>query len=109
MLNISPLPPVKAMDMAFKKAGMSMKDMDLLEINEAFAAQVIACHRKMPFDMDILNIHGGAISLGHPIGASGTKILTTLIYSLRQRSKSLGMASACIGGGQGVAMIVRLL
>lgn len=104
-----PIAPVKAMDMAFKKVGMSMKDMDLLEINEAFAAQVIACHRKMPFDMDILNIHGGAISLGHPIGASGTKILTTLIYSLRQRSKSLGMASACIGGGQGVAMIVRLL
>ena len=59
--------------------------------------------------MDILNVHGGAIALGHPIGASGTKILTTLIYSLRQQNKEIGMASACIGGGQGVAMIVKIL
>lgn len=104
-----PIAPVKAMEIAFQKAGMTMKDMDLIELNEAFAAQVIACHRKMPFDMDILNIHGGAIALGHPIGASGTKILTTLLYSLRQNGKSIGMASACIGGGQGVALIVKLL
>ncbi len=104
-----PIAPVKAMDIAFKKTGMTIKDMELIEINEAFAAQVIACHRKMPFDMDILNVHGGAIALGHPIGASGTKILTTLIYSLRQQNKEIGMASACIGGGQGVAMIVKIL
>lgn len=104
-----PIAPVKAMDIAFKKARMDMKDMELIEINEAFAAQVIACHRKMPFDMDLLNIHGGAIALGHPIGASGAKILTTLLYSLKQNNKGIGMASACIGGGQGVAMIVKLL
>lgn len=101
--------PVKAMDIVLKKAGMTIKDIDLIEINEAFAAQVIACHRKMPFDMDILNVNGGAIALGHPIGASGTKILTTLIYSLKQKGKEIGMASACIGGGQAVAMIVKVL
>jgi len=104
-----PIAPVKAMDIVLKKAGMAMDDMELIEINEAFAAQVIACHRKRPFDMDRLNVHGGAIALGHPIGASGTKILTTLLYALRQQGKSIGMASACIGGGQGVAMIVKLL
>ena len=104
-----PIAPVKAMEIALNKACMTMDDMELIEINEAFAAQVIACHRKMPFDMDRLNVHGGAIALGHPIGASGTKILTTLIYALKQQGKSVGMASACIGGGQGVAMIVRLM
>ena len=104
-----PIAPVKAMDIALKKAALSIEDMELIEINEAFAAQVIACHRKMPFDMSRLNVHGGAIALGHPIGASGTKILTTLIYSLKQQGKSLGLASACIGGGQGVAMIVKLI
>lgn len=104
-----PIAPVKAMEIALRKAGMTMDDMELIEINEAFAAQVIACHRKMPFDMIRLNVHGGAIALGHPIGASGAKILTTLLYTLRQQGKSVGMASACIGGGQGVAMIVRLI
>lgn len=104
-----PIAPVKAMDIALKKAGMTMDDMELIEINEAFAAQVIACHRKMPFDMGRLNVHGGAIALGHPIGASGAKILTTLLYALKQQGKSVGMASACIGGGQGVAMVVRLI
>lgn len=104
-----PIAHVKAMDIALKKAALFIEDMELIEINEAFAAQVIACHRKMPFDMSRLNVHGGAIALGHPIGASGTKILTTLIYSLKQQGKSLGLASACIGGGQGVAMIVKLI
>lgn len=104
-----PIAPVKAMDIALKKAGMAIDDMELIELNEAFAAQVIACHRKMPFDMGRLNVHGGAIALGHPIGASGAKILTTLLYTLRQQDKSVGMASACIGGGQGVAMVVRLI
>ncbi len=104
-----PIAPLKEMVIALKKAAMSIDDMELIEINEAFAAQVIACHRQMPFDMSRLNVHGGAIALGHPIGASGTKILTTLIYSLKQQGKSLGLASACIGGGQGVAMIVKLI
>ena len=73
--------------------GMTMDDMELIEINEAFAAQVIACHRKMPFDMERLNVHGGAIALGHPIGASGAKILTTLLYALKRQGKSVGMAA----------------
>lgn len=104
-----PVAPVPAMQMAFAESGLKMEDMELIEINEAFAAQVIACHRMMPFDMERLNVCGGAIALGHPIGASGTKILTTLLYSLKRTGGQLGMASACIGGGQGVAVIVRML
>lgn len=104
-----PVAPVPAMQMAFAESGLKMEDMELIEINEAFAAQVIACRRMMPFDMERLNVCGGAIALGHPIGASGTKILTTLLYSLKRTGGQLGMASACIGGGQGVAVIVRML
>ena len=83
--------------------------MDLIEINEAFSAQILACHRRMPFDMEKLNPCGGAVALGHPIGATGMKILTTLLYSLIRMDKELGIASACIGGGQGVAMVVKRL
>ncbi len=103
------LGPTLAMPKALAKAGFALEDMDLIEINEAFASQVIACHRMMPFDMDRLNVHGGAIALGHPIGASGAKILTTLLYALKSRDKELGIASACIGGGQGVAVVVKRL
>lgn len=101
--------PVPAMQTVFDETGFSIKDMELIEINEAFAAQVIACQRMMPFDMEKLNVCGGAIALGHPIGASGAKILTTLLHSLKREGKDLGMASACIGGGQGVAMLVKML
>ena len=104
-----PLGPVVAMPKALEKAGLKLSDMELIEINEAFAAQVIACHREMPFDMDKLNVHGGAIALGHPIGATGAKIMTTLIHSLAQQGKELGIASACIGGGQGAAIVIRRL
>ncbi|MDY2984880.1 MAG: acetyl-CoA C-acyltransferase [Synergistes jonesii] len=104
-----PIAPVDAMRKALDRAGMSIKEMELIELNEAFAAQVIACRRIMPFDMERLNVHGGAISLGHPIGASGAKILTTLIYSLIHQDKEVGMASACIGGGQAVAMVVKII
>ncbi|HCA41257.1 MAG TPA: acetyl-CoA C-acyltransferase, partial [Aminobacterium sp.] len=101
--------PTVAMPKALDMAGLSLEEMDLIEINEAFAAQVIACHRIMPFNMDKLNIHGGAIALGHPIGATGSRILTTLLYALKHADKELGIASACIGGGQGVAMVVQRL
>lgn len=104
-----PLGPVVAMPKALERAGLKLSDMDLIEINEAFAAQVIACHREMKFDMSRLNVHGGAIALGHPIGATGAKITTTLLNALSQQGKELGIASACIGGGQGVAMVVRHL
>ncbi|WP_274703148.1 hypothetical protein [Pyramidobacter sp. CG50-2] len=76
---------------AAAKAGLKLSDMDLIEINEAFAAQVIVCHREMPFDMEKLDVHGGAIALGHPIGATGAKIATTLINALDQRDKELGI------------------
>ena len=103
------LGPTLAMPKALAKAGMTLADMDVIEINEAFAAQIIACHRAMPFDMDKLNLCGGAIALGHPIGATGAKILATLINVLKRKDKELGVVSACIGGGQGVAMVVRRL
>jgi len=103
------LGPVRAVPIAMGMAGMSLDDMDLIELNEAFAAQVIAVHRVMPFDMSKCNVHGGAIALGHPIGATGTRILATLIYALRNQGKETGLATACIGGGQGVAMVVRRL
>ncbi|MDN5318865.1 MAG: acetyl-CoA C-acetyltransferase [Thermovirga sp.] len=103
------LGPTVAVPKALDKAGLSLDDIDLIELNEAFAAQVIAVQRVMPFDMEKCNVHGGAIALGHPIGATGAKILTTLIYALKNHDKELGLATACIGGGQGVAMVVRRL
>lgn len=103
------LGPVKAVPRALEMSGMSLEEMDLIELNEAFAAQVLAVHRAMPFDMERCNVNGGAIALGHPIGATGTKILATLIYALRNRDKEFGLATACIGGGQGVAMVIRRL
>jgi len=103
------LGPVVAMPKALQHAGMSLEDMEIIEINEAFSAQILACHRDMPFDMEKLNPCGGAIALGHPIGATGGKILATLIYSLKRQKKEFGIVSACIGGGQGVAMVLRNL
>lgn len=101
------LGPVVAMPKALAMAGMTLEDMDIIEINEAFAAQIIACHREIRFDMEKLNPCGGAIALGHPIGATGAKILATLVYALKDQKKEFGIVSACIGGGQGVAMVVR--
>mgnify|MGYP000902521918 FL=1 len=101
--------PVPAIKNALDQAGLSLGDIDLFEINEAFAVQVLAVQRELRFPLDRCNIHGGAIALGHPIGATGAKILTTLLHSLEERGKEIGCAAACIGGGQGVAMIVRRL
>lgn len=103
------LGPVKACSRALDNAGLKIEDMDLIEINEAFSAQVLALHKEMPFDMEKCNVFGGAIALGHPIGATGARILTTLIYALKTLDKELGLAAACVGGGQGVAVIVRRL
>jgi acetyl-CoA C-acetyltransferase len=101
------LGPVPAIQQALKMAKMDLKDIDIIEINEAFAAQIIACHRELKFDESKLNVNGGAIALGHPVGATGAKILTTLLYAMEKRKLSVGLASLCIGGGQGVAMIVE--
>ncbi len=101
--------PVEAVPKALKMAGLSLADVDLIELNEAFAVQVLAVQRELSFDMDKCNIYGGAIALGHPIGATGAKILTTLTYALQSEDKEIGLATACIGGGQGVAMVIRRL
>ena len=83
--------------------------MDLIELNEAFAAQYIACERGLGIDRSKGNVNGGAIALGHPVAATGSKILTTLLYALKDRDKQFGLVSACIGGGNGVALVVERL
>jgi acetyl-CoA acyltransferase 2 len=101
--------PVPAARMALKKAGMTLDQLDLVEVNEAFAGQVLAVAKELGLDREKLNVNGGAIALGHPLGASGTRLLITLLYELRRRNQQYGLASACIGGGQGIAMIVENL
>jgi len=99
--------PVPATQIALKKAGLALNDIDLIEINEAFAGQILAVAKELGVDKDKLNVNGGAIALGHPLGASGTRLVLTLLYELRRRKQRYGLASACIGGGQGIAMIVE--
>ncbi len=103
------LGPALAIPKALDKAGIKLADIDLIELNEAFAAQVIACDRELKLDKEKLNVNGGAIALGHPVGATGAKILTTLLYALKNYGKTFGLASLCIGGGQGVALVVERL
>jgi acetyl-CoA C-acetyltransferase len=99
--------PVPATRKVLEKTGLSLADVDLIEINEAFAAQVIACERELKFDRDRLNMWGGGISLGHPIGMSGARLLLTLAYQMRNRGAALGLATLCISGGQGLAVILE--
>jgi acetyl-CoA acyltransferase 2 len=99
--------PVPATQEALKKAGLSLADVDLIEINEAFAGQYLAVEKLLELDRDKVNVNGGAIALGHPLGATGTRLVLTLLLELRRRKKKIGVASACIGGGQGIAMIVE--
>lgn len=98
--------PVEAVNKVMKKANLTVADMDLVEANEAFAAQALAVVRELKFDAEKLNVNGGAIALGHPIGASGTRIFVTLLHEMKKRDAKLGLATLCIGGGQGVATIV---
>ena len=100
--------PVTAVRKAIERAGLSNKDIDLFELNEAFAAQALAVARELSLDPARVNTRGGAIALGHPIGASGARILTTLIHALRARGGGKGIASLCIGGGMGIAMVVSV-
>jgi len=104
VMGIGPVPAVK---IALKKAGMQLADIDLVELNEAFAAQALAVARELGIDMDKLNVNGGAIALGHPLAASGTRLVLTVLHELRRRGQRYGLATACIGGGQGIAMIVE--
>lgn len=104
VMGMGPVPATKS---ALEKAGLKVTDLDLVEANEAFAAQSVAIGRELGFDASKLNVNGGAIALGHPIGASGTRILVTLLYEMQRRQSHYGLATLCIGGGQGVAMIVE--
>jgi acetyl-CoA C-acetyltransferase len=101
--------PVPAVRKAIDRAGLTLADIDLFELNEAFAAQSVAVVRELGVDPTRVNVNGGAIALGHPIGASGARVLTTLLYALRARSLRYGVASLCIGGGMGIAMVVESL
>ncbi|MBP2025647.1 acetyl-CoA C-acetyltransferase [Peptoniphilus stercorisuis] len=99
--------PIPSSSKALEKAGLEVKDLDLIEANEAFAAQAQAVANTLGFDMDKVNVNGGAIAIGHPIGASGSRILTTLLYEMEKRDAKKGLATLCIGGGQGTALIVE--
>ena len=96
-----------AAEKAMKQAGLSVDDIDLFEANEAFAAQAIACNRILGLNPEKVNVNGGAIALGHPIGASGCRILVTLLYEMKRRGLGLGLATLCVGGGMGAAAIVE--
>jgi acetyl-CoA C-acetyltransferase len=99
--------PVPATRKVLDRTGLSLADIDLIEINEAFAAQVLACERELKFDRDRVNVHGGGISLGHPIGMSGARIILSLAYAMRSRGAALGLATLCISGGQGLAVVLE--
>jgi acetyl-CoA acyltransferase len=101
--------PVKAVPKALERAGLKMNDLDLIELNEAFAAQSLAVVRELGINPEILNVNGGAIALGHPLGSSGARLSLTLLNELRRRKKKYGLVTACVGGGQGVAGIYELL
>jgi acetyl-CoA C-acetyltransferase len=106
IMGIGPVPAVRKV---LDRAGLSLSDIDLFELNEAFAAQSVAVVRELRIDPAKVNVNGGAIALGHPIGASGARVLTTLVYALRARGLKYGVASLCIGGGMGIAMAVEAL
>ena len=95
--------------MALKKSGLKLDDIDLVESNEAFAAQACAVNKQLGLDPEKVNVNGGAIALGHPVGATGSIIMTKLIYELRRRKGKYGLATMCIGGGQGIAVIIEAI
>jgi acetyl-CoA acetyltransferase family protein len=105
--DIMGIGPVPATRLALKKAGLELKDIDLIEVNEAFAAQYLAVEKELGLDRDRANVNGGAIALGHPLGATGTRLVLTVLNELQRRNGKYGLATACIGGGQGIAMIVE--
>jgi len=104
LMGIGPVPSIR---MALERAGLALGEIDLFEINEAFAAQYLAVEKELGLDRDRVNINGGAIALGHPLGATGTRLVLTLLLELRRRGNRYGIASACIGGGQGIAVVVE--
>ncbi|ARI75623.1 acetyl-CoA C-acetyltransferase [Halobacillus mangrovi] len=107
--NVMGIGPVPAIRHALEKAELTLDDMDLVEVNEAFAAQYLAVEKELGLPREKVNVNGGAIALGHPVGASGTRVLYTLVKELKRRNQKYGVASLCIGGGQGIAMVVEAL
>ena len=101
--------PVPATRKALQRAGLKLADIDLIELNEAFAAQALACIRMLKMDESKVNVRGGAIAIGHPLGASGARIATTLVHAMQHRDAALGLATMCIGVGQGIAVIFERL
>jgi acetyl-CoA C-acetyltransferase len=101
------LGPIPATRKVLKKAKVSLSDIGLIELNEAFASQAIACLRELKFDLEKTNVNGSGISLGHPIGCTGARLIVTLLHEMKQRKVNVGLATLCIGGGQGMAMIVE--
>jgi acetyl-CoA acyltransferase len=101
--------PTYAVPKALKRAGLALKDIDLIELNEAFAAQSISVIKDLELDMDKVNVNGGAIALGHPLGSTGARLSITLLNEMRRRNGKYGMVTACVGGGQGVAGIYEFL
>jgi acetyl-CoA C-acetyltransferase len=101
-MGIGPVPAIRAL---LAKTGRKLSEIELIELNEAFAAQVIACARELPFDLSRVNVNGGAIALGHPIGATGARIVTTLLHEMRRRSSKSGIATLCVSGGMGMAVL----
>ena len=104
IMGIGPVPAIRAL---LKRQELTLDEIDLIELNEAFAAQVIACDRELGFDNSRLNVNGGAIALGHPIGCTGVRITTTLLHEMEKRSARLGMATLCVSGGMGLALLVE--
>jgi len=105
-MGMGPAPATRAV---LKRTGMTLDDLDLIEVNEAFAAQYLAVEKELGLDRERVNVNGGAIALGHPLGATGTRLLLTLLLELRRRGRTRGLATACIGGGQGIAAIVEVV
>src|SRR5215468_2525583 len=104
LMGIGPVPAAK---IALEKAGLNLSQIDLVEVNEAFAAQYLSVEKALELDRDRVNVNGGAIALGHPLGATGTRLIMTILYELKRRKKKYGLAAACIGGGQGIAIILE--
>src|SRR5205814_2482432 len=106
IMGMGPAPAIRKL---LEKHRLTLDDIDLFEINEAFAAQYLAVEKELGLDREKVNVNGGAIALGHPLGATGARLVITLLYELRRRKKKYGLATACIGGGQGIAMVVESL
>jgi acetyl-CoA C-acetyltransferase len=103
-MGIGPVPAIRAL---LNRQQLTIEQIDLVELNEAFAAQVIACDRELKFPADRLNVNGGAIALGHPIGCTGVRITTTLLYEMQKRQATLGLATLCVSGGMGLALLLE--